>query len=68
VIGGITREEAKENAEAILNSDKYREAYWVKLKGFKRFDVGDQVKVWFSDVDDSYPAQTTAEKIEMIKE
>ncbi|MGE7824147.1 DUF3221 domain-containing protein [Paenibacillus sp. NPDC093718] len=69
VIGGITREEiVEQNVKDILDSDKYREVYWIRVKGFKSFDVGDQVRVWFSVVDDSYPAQTAAEKIENVKE
>ncbi len=68
VIGGITREEMNGDVEGIINSDKFRDVYWIRVKGFKGFDIGDQVRVWFSDVDDSYPAQTASRKIEIVKE
>ncbi|MFD0959035.1 DUF3221 domain-containing protein [Paenibacillus chungangensis] len=72
VISGITKEEITGEVNEIINSGKYKGAYWITVKGiqsFKRYDIGDQVKVWFTkDVADSYPAQTGAVKIEKMKE
>ncbi|MEX1030730.1 MAG: DUF3221 domain-containing protein [Paenibacillaceae bacterium] len=68
VIGGISREEISGNIQNILESGEYKEAYWVRVSGFKRFEEGDQVKVWFSETEDSYPAQTAADKIEIVEE
>ncbi|MCU6713057.1 YobA family protein [Paenibacillus sp. J5C_2022] len=72
VISGITMEEIDGNVIDIINSGKYKGAYWITVKGpnsFKNFNVGDQVRVWFSKyVADSYPAQTEAVKIEKVRE
>ncbi|OXS59785.1 hypothetical protein B1A99_09595 [Cohnella sp. CIP 111063] len=67
VVGGITREEAGESVESILSSGKFKEVYWVKVRNSKRYKAGDQVKVWFHVSNDSYPAQTEADKIIMYE-
>ncbi|MCL6603669.1 MAG: YobA family protein [Paenibacillus sp.] len=68
VISKIAREEITSNIKDLLNSGKYTEAYWVIVSSSKKYKIGDQVKVWFSQSEDSYPAQTKADKIEIVPE
>ncbi len=68
VIGDISKEEMNVSVKDILESGKYKEVYWVKVSGLKRFKIGDQVKVWFSETEDSYPAETAADKIVFVEE
>lgn len=68
VINGISQSELDDNLKEIINSGKYKEAYWIEYTGTKQVEIGDQVKVWFSaDIADSYPAETSSGKIEIIQ-
>jgi hypothetical protein len=45
--------------------DEYYDAVWLS-NAPENINVGEKVKVWFSDVMDSYPAQSSIESIEVI--
>ena len=51
----------------ILGSGDFPEAYWIQTSIFNNFKIGDQVEVWFSYTQDSYPAQAKAKKINRLK-
>lgn len=70
VVEGISKDEMTDDIKSILQSGKYSHACWVtkKWNPLRNYKVGQQVKVWFNTSDDSYPCQTTAQKIEVVDE
>jgi hypothetical protein len=47
----------------LISSGKYPDVYWIGNVNTRWFQLGDMVDVWFNEVNDSYPAQTSAVKI-----
>jgi len=67
VIVGLPQEQEAYDIQQILDTGDFPEAYWIETSAFHNFKIGDQVEVWFSYTQDSYPAQTKAEKIKKLK-
>jgi hypothetical protein len=68
VVENVTNEEIENKSVEQILEEKAPEAIWVQVNDVKNFSIGQKVSVWYSYLEESYPAQTTADKIEAVSE
>lgn len=67
VVNGITDQDLEIDIKDLLISKKYKEISWFSGIDPNKFEVKDEVEIWYSTMEDSYPSQSSANKVRKIK-
>lgn len=69
VLGKITKEQLTDLSVRELLESARPDAYWFTVSDVKKYKIGQKVEVWpKGGIAESYPAQGTAGKIEILEE
>ncbi|UHA73699.1 DUF3221 domain-containing protein [Paenibacillus sp. 481] len=68
VVQGLNVENMHMSIDDLLHkAAQYPEAYWISGVDCEKYKLGDIVKVWFEQVEESYPAQAVATLYELVE-
>lgn len=67
VISQLHKEDLNEDYKKLIASGEYSQAIWVSKVAPSKYKQGDDIEVFYEGIDDSFPAQVTAKKINRLK-
>ncbi|MEK4514447.1 DUF3221 domain-containing protein [Paenibacillus sp. FSL H8-0122] len=63
VIAQLKEEDLDKNYKEVLGTNTYSQAIWVNEVSPSKYKKGEEIEVFYTTSDDSFPAQVTANKI-----
>ncbi|KOY14298.1 DUF3221 domain-containing protein [Paenibacillus xylanivorans] len=66
VVSGLISDDLDEDTNKLIKSNKYSEVYWVSGVNISQFAIGDEIEIFYDNLETSYPGILTAKKVNKL--